>query len=113
MTRNATFLSTHCHSISFLVDLTASGSKYTKPVVLCLGLCATHAVVAMVLDAYCGIELFLLLQLLHRDLAARNVLVDEQSVCKICDFGSSRDVVEMREYESRTQVCDAGSYSVW
>ena len=43
-------------------------------------------------------------QLLHRDLATRNVLVDNEMVCKVCDFGSARDMAEMRQYESRTQV---------
>ncbi|ELU15290.1 hypothetical protein CAPTEDRAFT_104413 [Capitella teleta] len=38
--------------------------------------------------------------LLHRDLAARNVLLDKDLVCKISDFGSARDIVEMREYET-------------
>ena len=46
-------------------------------------------------------------QLLHRDLAARNVLVDEKMVCKICDFGSARDIIAMRQYESKTQVRDS------
>jgi len=47
---------------------------------------------------------WLLVQLLHRDLAARNILLDEQLTCKICDFGSARDIIEMRQYESKTQV---------
>jgi len=43
-------------------------------------------------------------QLLHRDLAARNVLLDDKLVCKISDFGFARDIIEMRQYESKTQV---------
>ncbi|ELU06579.1 hypothetical protein CAPTEDRAFT_45220, partial [Capitella teleta] len=43
--------------------------------------------------------------LLHRDLAARNVLVSDELVCKVSDFGLSRDVINCREYESKTKRC--------
>ena len=31
---------------------------------------------------------------IHRDLAARNVLVGENNICKLADFGMSRNVDE-------------------
>lgn len=34
----------------------------------------------------------LLLQIIHRDLAARNILINEEHVCKVADFGFARDV---------------------
>ena len=37
---------------------------------------------------------------IHRDLAARNVLVGENNVCKIADFGLAR-LIKEDEYEAR------------
>ncbi|CAG7816673.1 unnamed protein product [Allacma fusca] len=37
-------------------------------------------------------------QLVHRDLAARNVLIGDQNVAKICDFGLARVIVQDDEY---------------
>ena len=42
-------------------------------------------------------------QVLHRDLAARNVLVGENKVCKISDFGLARGL-EGDVYSRRTEV---------
>ena len=50
------------------------------------------------MDACCSV-----FQVVHRDLAARNVLVGENKVCKISDFGLARGLEE-DVYTRRTQV---------
>ena len=47
----------------------------------------------------------LTLQCVHRDLAARNVLLGEDNVAMVSDFGLSRDVYECGEYEKKSGVC--------
>ena len=37
-------------------------------------------------------------QLIHRDLAARNVLLAEDNIVKICDFGLAKDVYKYDNY---------------
>lgn len=46
---------------------------------------------------------FSALQLVHRDLAARNVLLATGKVCKISDFGLTRDVYEDDAYLKRSK----------
>ena len=46
----------------------------------------------------------MLFQFVHRDLAARNILLGENNVAKICDFGLARDVGSAEEYIRNTQV---------
>lgn len=44
------------------------------------------------------------MQCIHRDLAARNVLVTEDSVMKIADFGLARDIHHIDYYKKTTNV---------
>ena len=43
-----------------------------------------------------------IIQLVHRDLAARNVLLAHGKVCKVSDFGLTRDVYIDETYWKRT-----------
>lgn len=49
-------------------------------------------------------HLFFIPQCIHRDLAARNVLVTEDNVMKIADFGLARDVHNIDYYKKTTNV---------
>jgi len=49
-----------------------------------------------------GIEYLSSRKVIHRDLAARNILVSETNVCKVADFGFSRDVMANNIYERKS-----------
>lgn len=51
-------------------------------------------------------------QCIHRDLAARNVLVTEDNVMKIADFGLARDVHNLDYYKKTTNVSPALGWGV-
>ena len=43
------------------------------------------------------------MQLVHRDLAARNVLLSRDKICKVSDFGLTRDVYIDETYWKKTE----------
>ena len=40
---------------------------------------------------------------MHRDLATRNVLLGENMLCKLSDFGLARDLENEHQYEMRSK----------
>ncbi|CAH0605749.1 unnamed protein product [Chrysodeixis includens] len=49
-----------------------------------------------------GMDFLSLQGIIHRDLAARNVLITEDRVCKVADFGFARDVADTHVYERKS-----------
>lgn len=57
-----------------------------------------------------GMEYLASQKCIHRDLAARNVLVTEDNVMKIADFGLARDVHNLDYYKKTTNVSTAPAW---
>lgn len=45
---------------------------------------------------------------IHGDLAAQNILLSENNVVKICDFGPARDIYKNPDYVRRGDVSEPG-----
>ncbi|XP_060645798.1 tyrosine kinase receptor Cad96Ca [Drosophila nasuta] len=41
--------------------------------------------------------------IIHRDLAARNILITDDHVCKVADFGFARDIITSKIYERKSE----------
>ena len=52
------------------------------------------------------------IQCVHRDLAARNVLVGEDYVMKIADFGLARNIRDLEYYRKTTDVSLLCTFSI-
>ncbi|KZC08588.1 Tyrosine kinase receptor Cad96Ca [Dufourea novaeangliae] len=50
-----------------------------------------------------GMEYLASKGIIHRDLAARNILIDENRVCKVADFGFARDIAANQIYERKSE----------
>jgi len=50
-----------------------------------------------------GMEYLSSRKVVHRDLAARNILISDTNICKVADFGFSRDVMANNIYERKSE----------
>ena len=86
--------------VRMLFELSDNGTIVGECVCVCVCVC----VCAICCVAVCLMRFFFFPQCIHRDLAARNVLVTEDNIMKIADFGLARDVHNIDYYKKTTNV---------
>lgn len=64
---------------------------------------SSHNLTSFAYQVARGMEFLSSKGIIHRDLAARNVLVGENNVCKVADFGFARDVIGNHVYERKSE----------
>jgi FMS-like tyrosine kinase 1 len=52
-----------------------------------------------------------MLQVLHGDLAARNILLADDNVVKICDFGLAKSMYKSNNYQKKSAVSDMYNFN--
>jgi len=52
-------------------------------------------------------------QIVHRDLAARNILLSDDNVVKICDFGLAKECYRNSEYKKKSNVSSLALNSLY
>ncbi|XP_015775536.1 PREDICTED: angiopoietin-1 receptor-like isoform X4 [Acropora digitifera] len=89
--------------IEFLKKIRSKNENYEGEGAAVSGGLSTDMKLSIALDVAKGMAHLASHRCIHRDLAARNVLLGENYVAKVADYGMARDVYEQLMYKKETQ----------
>ncbi|XP_067025155.1 angiopoietin-1 receptor-like [Acropora muricata] len=89
--------------IEFLKKIRSKNENYEGEGAALSGGLSTDMKLSIALDVAKGMAHLASHRCIHRDLAARNVLLGENYVAKVADYGMARDVYEQLMYKKETQ----------